>query len=239
MAAPFRYEVANLFWRFRMRAGKSTHNTKEQGRLYWSYEELGIFFLFVALVTLALDALVRFGVLPQSELSHPSDSLQLAVVLLLIGGLFAVLKLRHRKLVVRTLGWVLPSARHLFLSLLAGMLLATGVVLCTQGESRTVPLVLSMQRIITISLLGPVLEETLFRGYLLPLIARAIGNPMAIIVSAGLFALFHGPADIAHGVSYMISGIAYGWIRVASETTTAAAVAHAVYNLVLCSTANY
>jgi len=44
-----------------------------------------------------------------------------------------------------------------------------------------------MKGIITISLLGPILEETVLRGCLLPLIARAVGNPMAIGISAGLF----------------------------------------------------
>lgn len=222
-----------------MRSGGPMRSTKEEDRVYWSYEDLGMFFLLVALLTLALHALVRFGVLPQSELSHPNDSLQLAVVLSLIGGLFAVLKFRHRKPVLRPLGWLLPSGGHLFLSLLTGMLLAIGVVLCTHVEPHTAPLVPSMKGIITISLLGPILEETVLRGCLLPLIARAVGNPMAIGLSAGLFAVFHGPADIAHGVSFVISGIAYGWIRVASDTTTAAALAHAVYNLVLFSTAIY
>lgn len=98
-----------------------------------------------------------------------------------------------------------------------GILLATGVVLYTHGEAQAVPLAPSMEGIITISLLGPILEETLLRGCLLPLIARAIGNPTVIVLSADLFAVLHGPADI--GISFVISGIVYGWIRVASDTT--------------------
>ena len=39
--------------------------TREGGRIYWSYEDLGIFFVLVTLLTLALHALVRFGQLKQ------------------------------------------------------------------------------------------------------------------------------------------------------------------------------
>jgi membrane protease YdiL (CAAX protease family) len=51
------------------------------------------------------------------------------------------------------------------------------------------------------------------------------------LVEAKHFALFHQPADLAHWVSFVVTGIAYGWIRVASRSTTAAAVMHATYNL--------
>lgn len=101
------------------------------------------------------------------------------------------------------------------------------------------PPVRSIEGIATICLLGPALEETLLRGCLLPLIARVLGNPLAIVASAGLFAVFHGPTDIAHGVFFAISRISYGWIRVASGTTTSPALAHAVCNLVLLFSVSY
>lgn len=135
-----------------------------------------MFFLLVAFLSLALHALVRLGVLPQTELSQPDDSLQLAVVSVLITGLFAVLKLRNRKAVLRPLGWVLPCCGQLLLSLLNGVLLAAGVVLYTGGGSHMGVPLRSMQGIITVSLFGPVLEETLLRGCLLPLIARTAGS---------------------------------------------------------------
>ncbi len=50
-------------------------------------------------------------------------------------------------------------------------------------------------------LLGPMLEESLFRGCLLPVLAQTTGNLAAVTLTALLFALFHKPADLAHWVS--------------------------------------
>jgi membrane protease YdiL (CAAX protease family) len=81
--------------------------------------------------------------------------------------------------------------------------------------------------------LGPMLEESLFRGCLLPLLAQTTGNVPAVILTAFLFALFHKPADLPHLVSFIATGLAYGWIRVISSSTTAGALMHATYNLAL------
>ena len=55
----------------------------------------------------------------------------------------------------------------------------------------------------------------------------------AVILTAFLFALFHQPTDLAHWVSFTATGVAYGWIRVVSRTTTAATLMHATYNAAL------
>ena len=81
--------------------------------------------------------------------------------------------------------------------------------------------------------LGPILEESLFCGCLLPLLARTTGGIPAVILTAFLFSLFHQPADLAHWVSFTVTGLAYGWIRVVSGSTTAAALMHATYNLAI------
>ena len=217
----------------------SACKAKERERVFWSYEDLGVFFLLMALLTLTLRVLVRFGLLPQSELLQPGDSFQLAIVCLLTAGLLAVLKLRHRRPLLRSLGWVLPSRGQLFLSLLTGLLLAGGVLLYAYGKSQRGSVVPSVKAILTICLLGPVLEETLLRGCVLPLIATAVGYPLAILATAGLFAVFHGPTDIAHGAFFAICGIGYGWVRAASGTTTAPTLAHAVCNLILLCSMSY
>jgi membrane protease YdiL (CAAX protease family) len=202
---------------------------------YWGYEDLGIFLLVLALLALGLRVLARLRVLPSAELSHPSDGLQIAVVLFLIGALYAVLKLRHRKPVLHPLGWVLPSTGYILASLVTGAVLALGVVLYQRVERPSFSLTPSVGLLVLSSLLGPILEESVFRGCLLPLIARASGNETAVILTAGLFALFHAPNDLVHWVSFTLTGVAYSWIRVASGTTTAAALTHAIYNLVLLS----
>jgi len=90
----------------------------------------------------------------------------------------------------------------------------------------------SVQLIGLAVLLAPVLEESLFRGCLFPLIANSAGNAVAMIVSAA-FALFHGPPDFTHWVSFLLTGVVYSWLRAVSGATTAPAIAHSAYNLVL------
>jgi membrane protease YdiL (CAAX protease family) len=79
--------------------------------------------------------------------------------------------------------------------------------------------------------LGPILEESFFRGCLLPVLAHTVGKILAVVLSALLFALFHGPANLVHWASFIGTGVAYGWIHVTSRSTTAAALAHATYTL--------
>ena len=96
-----------------------------------------------------------------------------------------------------------------------------------------------MEMLVLGFVLGPILEESFFRGCLLPVLAHTTGNLAAVILTALLFALFHQPADLAHWVSFTATGVAYGWIRVASRSTTAAAVMHATYNLAVFLSATF
>lgn len=48
----------------------------------------------------------------------------------------------------------------------------------------------------------------------------------AVLISAVIFAFFHGPTDLAHWVAFTATGIAYGGMRVASGSTTAPALMH-------------
>ena len=81
----------------------------------------------------------------------------------------------------------------------------------------------------------PVCEEITFRGFLLPLFAKTMGIWPAIVVTALPFALLHGwqyswawqPILVL-----LITGTAFGWMRVASQSTISAGVMHASYNLI-------
>jgi membrane protease YdiL (CAAX protease family) len=92
--------------------------------------------------------------------------------------------------------------------------------------------------------LGPVLEEVVFRGYLFALLAWSfrrlaadvVLNWLVVITAALVFAVVHLAQP---GVSWLqlacitSTGSLYGWIRQRSGSTAPAALAHAVYNLVL------
>ena len=200
---------------------------------YWNYEDIGGFFLVLVLLGSVLRFLVRLRLLQRSELTDPSFGLQFAVVASLSLALYLVLKIRHHQPVLQPLGWVWPRTAHIVVALLGGLFLASGVALYLNFRSQSQPPLGVVELLVLGIVLGPMLEESLFRGCLLPLLAQTTGNVPAVILTAFLFALFHKPADLPHWVSFIATGLAYGWIRVISSSTTAGALMHATYNLAL------
>ena len=95
------------------------------------------------------------------------------------------------------------------------------------------PTILAADFLILGLLLGPILEESVFRGCLLPVVARTFGSAFSVLATAVLFAAFHGPTDVIHWIWFSATGVAYGWLRLASQTTTAPAFMHATCNLTL------
>jgi len=211
----------------------------EHPKPYWSYEDIGVFFLVLVLLGLVLRLLVRFHLLPRSEVTNPSGLLQFAVIASLSLALYLVLKLPHHQPVLRPLGWVWPRTAYMVVALLGGISLASGVAFYLRFRHQSTQPMAVMELLFLGLLLGPILEESLFRGCLLPLLAQTTGSRIAVILTAILFALFHQPPNLAHWVSFTATGIAYGWIRVASRSTAAAAVMHATYNLVVFLSATF
>lgn len=196
---------------------------------------LGIFCLVLVLIGFVLRLLVRFHLLARSELRNPSVLLQFLAIASLTLALYVVLKLRHHRPVLHPLGWIWPRPVYVIAGPLAGVLLASAVALYLRHCHRSPPQMRLMELLFLGVLLGPILEESLFRGFLLPLLAKTTDNAVAVILTASLFALLHQPTDLAHWVSFTVTGLAYGWIRVASGSTMAATLMHATYNLTLCS----
>ncbi|MGB8885914.1 MAG: CPBP family intramembrane glutamic endopeptidase [Candidatus Korobacteraceae bacterium] len=210
-----------------------TRNHLEPPNPYWSYQDVGVFFLILVLLGLILRLFVRFHLLPRSEVTNPSGLLQFAVVVSLSVGLYLVLKLRHHQPVLRPLGWIWPRTAHIVIAVISGILLASGVDLYLRFRHQSTPRVPMVELLVLGFALGPILEESFFRGCLLPLLAHSTGDIAAVILTALLFALFHQPADFAHWVAFTATGAAYGWIRVVSRSTMAATLMHATYNLAL------
>jgi phosphoglycerol transferase MdoB-like AlkP superfamily enzyme len=84
---------------------------------YWSYEDIGVFFLIVVLLGSVLRLFVRFELIPRSALANPSFGLQFAVVAALSLALYLVLKLRHHQPVLQPLGWVWPRTAYIVAAL--------------------------------------------------------------------------------------------------------------------------
>jgi membrane protease YdiL (CAAX protease family) len=200
---------------------------------YWSYEDIGIFLLLVTLVAPSLRLAVRLRLLSELWLTRPPIGFQVVLLLFLIFGLYLLLKLRYHRPVLKPLGWVCPPLRYFMLASVLGSVLAVTVAVFVHlGHQVAAPL--SIADVFVLSLvLGPILEESLCRGCLLPVLERSGGKLVAVVVTALLFALFHGPVNAAHWFWLTATGIAYGWMRIASESTSASALMHASYNLAL------
>lgn len=200
---------------------------------YWTYEDIGAF-LFVAI---ALDALVRLFVrmhlLDSSQLLVPSPALQTLATAFLATALYVLLKLRYRKPVLAPLGWLIPSTSYTAISILGGIAAALAITYLTRLRGHVMPAIPAKDFFILGFFLGPILEESVFRGCMLPVLTRTWGNVISVLATSVLFAAFHAPGDITHWVWFGATGAAYGSLRLASETTTAAAFMHATCNLTL------
>jgi membrane protease YdiL (CAAX protease family) len=207
-------------------------NTRFEPHPFWGYEDIGAFLLLAVLLGLILRLLVRFHFLSRSAMDSPGIGLQSAVIAVLSGGLYFILRLRYRQPVLKPLGWVVPQMRYIVIALMLGSLLAAGIALYIRLRNHVPPSIPTRELLILG--LGPILEESLFRGCLLPILGQSTRTIPAVIITAVIFAIFHGPTNLAHWLTFTTTGIAYGWLRLASRSTTAPALMHAAYNLTLC-----
>jgi membrane protease YdiL (CAAX protease family) len=143
---------------------------------------------------------------------------------------------------LRRLGWVSPRQGFWLYSLIAGLAAAGGVWWFARIFHQSLGRVPPSQRILLASSSGPMIEEMLFRGLLFWLIfelLRRMGLPLAAAVGATVFltaiafALSHNDRHGPRLYATILTGIAFGWMRVRSGSTAAATLMHAVYNLVL------
>ena len=90
--------------------------------------------------------------------------------------------------------------------------------------------------------LGPLMEETVFRGYLFGLAEWGLRKrvPQAAwtvgIAIAAVFALCHLPKAGITGLQIgviFVMGVVYTWLRIKSNSTTSPFLAHSAYNAVI------
>jgi membrane protease YdiL (CAAX protease family) len=85
-------------------------------------------------------------------------------------------------------------------------------------------------------LVAPLVEETIFRGFLYPLLARRFGVPVGVVVTGLLFGAMHGPqlwpAYTQIGLM-MLVGVVLTWVRARTGTVTASYLMHLGYNSLL------
>jgi membrane protease YdiL (CAAX protease family) len=78
---------------------------------------------------------------------------------------------------------------------------------------------------------APVVEEILFRGYILDAIREIHGDTVAILGSAGLFGLLHLEPYVVGMAT--LGGVIYGWIRIKTGSLWPSIVSHMVWNFLV------
>ncbi len=198
-----------------------------------NYTDVGLFFASVFFLAMMFRIGVHFHVLRQTTLDNPNLRFEIAISLFLIGSLYAIIRLRHGCDVWVLLGWTRPARIHLVAALVGGIGLGIMVDMVARATTPSTHVIHLWNLILLDGLLGPIIEESFFRGCLLPVVARAPGPFIAILVTAVLFAALHPVSSFVQWLCFVATGTAFGWIRVKSGSTAASTLMHTVYNATL------
>lgn len=173
---------------------------------------------------------------------------QVILSLALLAYLAAQMRFGFRAPFWRTIGWrplqtgQTPRAAAYLGLILSGCTLAILVTLSSAAfkSSAKMPIEQFFQdrrsALLLMSLgvlLAPVLEETVFRGYIYPVVARSFGVTAGILVTGTLFGLLHasqlwgGWAQIA---LLILVGIVFTYARARTQTVLASYLLHVSYN---------
>jgi membrane protease YdiL (CAAX protease family) len=224
----------------------------------WGWTDFAIFMAFgllsyLFLTTILVMAFHARGItLAQLKGSTFTSSLfavldTLLIWLGLFGYLYFTIRVREKKPLWRTLGWrPFPggiSQRVAVLAcLLAGTIFALVVGLASSfvGTKAKLPIELFFQdrrsiwlMMVMAVLIAPLVEETLFRGYLYPLLARTTGIGGGVLLTGIIFGGFHamqlwgGWGQIA---LLILVGIFFTYVRAVTGTVLASYLLHLSYN---------
>ena len=213
---------------------------------FWGYLDLVIF------AGLAIPCmLLGFGVVKVALWVlrvHPSVSTwellaeQFAGYGVLLGALAVLFHVQYDRPVWRSLGWITP--RISFFSIVSyGVLLVFGLgvlgrlIHIPTVENPLTKLFKDPTSVMLIAIFGsiiaPVCEELVFRGFLQPLLVRSLGAIAGVLATALPFGMLHYQEygnSWRHVLLISISGVAFGWMRQATGSTKAAAGVHASFN---------
>ncbi len=178
-----------------------------------------------------------FGMVAVATLTY-----QFLVYAFLIAALFLLISGKYGQPFWRSLGWTL-NFRGAIGSVLAGPVLAIavsllGVLLRAPDVRDPIRQMITSRAALTVVILfgvliAPFVEELIFRGFLLPVLARSVGPWLAIAGTAVLFALPHGAQNEwawQQLTLIALAGVAFGFVRVRTGATSAAFLMHASFN---------
>lgn len=237
-------------------------NAPEDIRVPWGWTELWLFLLFGLLSLIVIYAaasiylLVRYHLTPEQLQNFLSTSAPLTIIfetiwsLLLLGFLILVIRVYHGQRFWFSIGWRKlrgagrPGTATLF-CIATGAALALAVAIASPFvETKTqVPMQeLFQSRANVLWLMGygilfaPFWEETLFRGFIYPVLARKWGIRLGILITGLLFGAMHA-AQLWGGWGQIalltFVGIVLTWVRARAGTVVASFLVHITYNSIL------
>jgi membrane protease YdiL (CAAX protease family) len=227
----------------------------------WSWRDLFVLLAVSAgcyiLLSFVLVLFFYFHGVSLDTLQKPGAARSLFVVLNtltlsagVMGFLFISIRFHFRQPFWRTLGWRpfdpgLPRGVVSAALALGGTLFAIIIGLASNaiGKNSRLPIETYFQDRQSALLLmamgilvAPLVEETIFRGYLYPLLARSFGIPAGVLVTGALFGLLHaeqlwgGWGQIA---LLILVGIVFTYVRALAHTVLASYILHLSYNTYL------
>jgi uncharacterized protein len=234
----------------------------EDLRAPWDWIDLLIFAFLAVVGAILVNVLLAIGFalagvsLAQlrnsaTEMSFLAILSQALLFLALLGYLAVHMRLRFDAPFWRTIGWRplrtgrVPRALAYGGLLLSGFLLSLMVQLVSAAfpsktklpmqtlfqDRRTALLVMLMS-----VLLAPIVEETIFRGYIYPVVARSFGVRASVMATGTLFGLLHAPqlwGGWGQIVLLVIVGIIFTYVRAVTKTVVASYLLHVSYNSTL------
>lgn len=235
----------------------------EDLRAPWGWLDLLIFVFFalgsLIVLTNALAALLMTGLgLTLAELEEMARKSALFVTTrqalwfgLLLLYLWAVIRVKFRAPFWRTIGWRRPRAEGIppatlgMVCFLSGFVLAVVVQFASAvfGTKARLPIeeffrdrqsVLLLMAVGT--LLAPLVEELVFRGYLYPVLARSFGVAGGVLATGALFGLMHAPQLWGGWTQIgllMAVGVAFTYARARTGSVLASYLLHLGYNFLV------
>jgi membrane protease YdiL (CAAX protease family) len=165
--------------------------------------------------------------------------------------LFCTVRLRQADPFWRTIGWralrpsTMTGRKAAFFCLLGGVGLAVAVQLSSLGIGKRAKLPIeelfqSRGSVLLLMALGilvaPLVEETIFRGYIYPVIARGLGISAGVLLTGALFGLVHAPqlwGGWGQIALLVIVGVVLTSVRARTGTVVASYLVHLGYNTML------
>lgn len=166
----------------------------------------------------------------------------------MMGYLFLVVRVRQHAPFWKTMGWrglrigTLGPGGAAMLCVLGGFMLAIVVQIASAlvGKPTELPieaLFRNRRNVLMIMsigvLLAPVVEETIFRGFIYPVAARSLGVPGGIVFTGTLFGMLHAPqlwGGWGQIALLIVVGIAFTTTRARTGTVVATYFLHLGYN---------